>query len=148
MTNARTWWSNPRLWMIAIVIFAATARFVHIEWDQNHFFHPDERAVAYAVQRLSFHPFQWNPQFFAYGSLPIYLAKITSSLLTPIDPHAATYDGIIANGRRQSAIFGALTVWLLILLGKASVRRTGRAPRRAAAGSVRAAPAELALSRG
>src|SRR5437660_870921 len=118
MTNNRTRWSSPRMWMVAIVVFAAMARLIHMEWDQNHFFHPDERAVVYAVQRLSFHPLQWNPQFFAYGSLPIYLAKITSSILSPVDPHAATYDGIIINGRRQSAIFGALTVLLLILLGR------------------------------
>ena len=70
-----------RLWLIAIAVFASAARFMHLEWDQNHFFHPDERAVAGAVMQLSFKPVQLNPHFFAYGSLPIYLTKITTSVL-------------------------------------------------------------------
>jgi YYY domain-containing protein len=118
MTDKRTWWSNPRLWLIAIVVFAAASRLAHIEWDQNHFFHPDERAVVSAVQRLSFRPLRWNPQFFAYGSLPIYLTRIASNVVSLVDPHAATYDGIIVTGRRLSAIIGTLTVVLLVLLGR------------------------------
>ena len=124
MTNKRSWWSNPRLWLFAIVVFAAAARLAHIEWDQNHFFHPDERAVVSAVQRLSFRPLQWNPQFFAYGSLPIYLTRITSSLVSLVDPHTATYDGIIVTGRRLSAIIGMLTVVLLVMLGSRLYDRT------------------------
>ena len=117
MNDARPAWANPRLWLIAIVLFAAAVRLAHIQWDQGHFFHPDERAVANAVLQLSFKPLQLNPHFFAYGSLPIYLTKITSTLLAPIDPHAATYDGVIETGRRLSAVIGTLTVLLLILLG-------------------------------
>ena len=117
MNATRPWWSNPRLWLIAIVLSAAVVRLAHIEWDQNHFFHPDERAVAFAVQRLSLQPLRLDPDFFAYGSLPIYLAKLTSSAVGLIDPGATSYDGIIVNGRRLSAVMGALTVLLLILLG-------------------------------
>jgi YYY domain-containing protein len=117
MSDGRTWWSNPRLWVVAIVIFAAAARLANIEWDQNHFFHPDERAVAFAVQRLSFRPLKLDPDFFAYGSLPIYLTKATSSLASLVDPRAASYDGVIVNGRRLSALFGTLTVLLTIMLG-------------------------------
>lgn len=103
--------------MLAIVLFAAAARLVHMDWDQNHHFHPDERAVVSAVQRLSFRPFQWNPQWFNYGSLPIYLTKITSSVAALGDPQAASYDGLILQGRYVSAVIGALTVLVLILLG-------------------------------
>ncbi|MFI5364296.1 MAG: DUF2298 domain-containing protein [Candidatus Binatia bacterium] len=117
MNDARPAWANPRLWLIAIVLFAAAVRLAHIQWDQGHFFHPDERAIANAVLQLSFKPLQLNPHFFAYGSLPIYLTKITSTLLAPIDPHAATYDGVIETGRCLSAVIGTLTVLLLILLG-------------------------------
>ncbi len=108
---------SSTLWLIAIIVFAATVRLVNINWDQTHFFHPDERAVSFAVQNLSFKPLQLNPHFFAYGTLPIYLAKITSSVLRLIDPRAATYDAIILNGRRLSAIIGTLTVVLIIFLG-------------------------------
>ena len=117
MTDSRSWWSNPRLWLLAIVLFAAVARLVHMDWDQNHHFHPDERAVVSAVQKLSFRPFRWNPDWFNYGSLPIYLTKITSSLAALADPQAASYDGLILQGRYVSAVIGALTVLVLILLG-------------------------------
>jgi YYY domain-containing protein len=103
--------------MLAIVLFAAAARLVHMDWDQNHHFHPDERAVVSAVQRLSFRPFQWNPQWFNYGSLPIYLTKITSSVAALVDPQAASYDGLMLQGRYVSAVIGALTVFVLMLLG-------------------------------
>ncbi len=118
MEAFRAWWTRPRVWLIAIVVGAAVIRLAHLEWDANHFFHPDERAVAFAVQRLSFQPLHLDPDFFAYGSLPIYLAKITSSVLGLITPQATTYDGIILNGRRLSAVIGALTVLLVILLGR------------------------------
>ena len=117
MSETRSWWASPRLWMLVIVGFAAAVRLTHIEWDQNHFFHPDERAVVSAVQRVTLRPLQLNPQFFAYGSLPIYVARIASGVVAFVDPHASTYDGIIVQGRRVSAVFGALTVFVLILLG-------------------------------
>ncbi|MFN8624553.1 MAG: DUF2298 domain-containing protein [Candidatus Binatia bacterium] len=118
MMNALRWFeSRSRLVVLVIVLGAAAVRLAHINWDDYHFFHPDERAVAFAVQRVSFHPLHLDPDFFAYGSLPIYLAKITSSAVALVTPRAATYDGIILNGRRLSAVIGTLTVFLTILLG-------------------------------
>ncbi len=117
MSEKNSWWSSPRLWLWLIVLFGAALRMVHLDWDQNHHFHPDERAVTMAVMRLSFSPLQLDPDFFAYGSLPIYLTKITSSLVSWVDPWAATYDGIIYYGRALSALIGTLTVLLTYLLG-------------------------------
>ncbi len=120
----RNWWANPRLGFVAIVVFAAVARLTHLAWDQNHFFHPDERAVTGSVMQLSFKPLQWNPHFFAYGSLPIYLTKITTSAVAHITPWAASYDGVTLNGRRLSAVIGTLTVLVLMLLGSRLYDRT------------------------
>lgn len=117
MSDRNSSWANPRLWLLAVVLLAAALRLVHIDWDQNRHFHPDERAVTMAVMRLSFSPLQLDPDFFAYGSLPIYMAKATSSLVAWVDPWAATYDGIIYYGRALSAVIGTLTVLLTILLG-------------------------------
>jgi YYY domain-containing protein len=117
-------WSRSTLLVLAIVVFAAAARLTQIAWDQHHFFHPDERAVAGAVMRLSFKPLQLNPQFFAYGSLPIYLDKLVTSALSYVDPAAAGYDSVILNGRRMTAVIGSLTVLLLIGIGSRLYDRT------------------------
>ena len=59
-----------RLWLIALVVFAAAVRLIGIDFDNGHWFHPDERRIAFAVEELSFQPLQLNPHFFAYGSFP------------------------------------------------------------------------------
>jgi len=126
MTEKNTWWGSPRLWLWIVLLLAAGLRLANINWDDNRHFHPDERAVTMAVMRLSFSPLQLDPDFFAYGSLPIYMAKITSSVVAWVDPWAATYDGINLNGRRMSAFIGTLTVLLTMLLGgRLYDRRTG-----------------------
>lgn len=103
--------------LLALFLFAAALRIFPLEWDGRHFFHPDERAIAFAVDRLSFSPLQWNPQFFAYGSFPLYVTRAVTALLGRISPWLAGYDGIILTGRALSGIWGAATVPLLALLG-------------------------------
>ncbi|HTO58506.1 MAG TPA: hypothetical protein VMJ74_11960, partial [Pseudomonadales bacterium] len=103
--------------MLAILVFAGVVRLTYIDWDQRHFFHPDERRIAYAVQDLSFKPLQLNPKFFAYGSLPIYVDKAVNSLLAQIDPRLGGYDSAVHTSRAVSGVVGTLTVLMLILLG-------------------------------
>ncbi len=117
MSGGAGWLGRRWLWTLLIVLFAAAVRFPNIEWDQRHFFHPDERAVAYAVQRISFAKLRLDPDWFAYGTLPIYLTRLQAELLSTVFPQATSYDWIIINGRRLTALFGTLTVLLLIRLG-------------------------------
>lgn len=117
MTEQGGWATRTRVWTLLIVLFAAAVRLPHIEWDQRHFFHPDERAVAFAVQRISFQELRLDPDWFAYGTLPIYLTRLGAELLSLAFPQATSYDSIIVNGRRITALIGTLTVWLLIRLG-------------------------------
>ena len=70
-----------RLWLIAVVVFAAAVRLIGLDFDDRHFFHPDERRIAFAVEELSFRPLQLNPHFFAYGSFPLYVTRAVTSLL-------------------------------------------------------------------
>ncbi len=114
---AHPWWRQPRLWAIAVVLFAAAVRFPAIEWDQRHFFHPDERAVAFAIQRISFRDLRLDPDWFAYGTLPIYLNRALAECLSFFDPQATSYDDVIINGRRLTAFLGTLTVLVLLRLG-------------------------------
>src|SRR5450759_1883970 len=103
-----------------VFILAASVRIVGLDFDQNHFFHPDERAIGDAILKLSFHPLQLNPHFFAYGSLPFYLTKALSSLLATLTGRDwfASYDGVVHVGRFLSALAGALTVLLVAAVGR------------------------------
>src|SRR4030042_5413900 len=70
--------------LVTIFFFGGFLRFYNLNWDQGHFFHPDERNIAAAVSRISFFD-QLNPKFFAYGRFPIYLSRAigeTVSLIT------------------------------------------------------------------
>ncbi len=112
--------------LVALFLFAAAVRLVGLKWDQGHFFHPDERAIAMAVERISFAPLQLNPHFFAYGSFPLYVTRVVTSALGRVRPWFAGYDGIIYTGRALSAFWGAATVVLLALLGaRLYGRKTG-----------------------
>ncbi|HSB36617.1 MAG TPA: glycosyltransferase family 39 protein, partial [Thermoanaerobaculia bacterium] len=104
--------------LLGIVLLAAAVRLFGLDFDQGHFFHPDERAIANAVLKLSFSPFHWNPEFFAYGSLPFYLTKLVATPLAAVNPWFASYDGALYTGRALSALFGAATVLLLFTFAK------------------------------
>lgn len=105
------------LWLIAILVFAAVVRLTGLDFDDHHFFHPDERRIAYAVEELRFRPLQLNPHFFAYGSFPLYVTRAVSSTLGLLHTRLGSYDNIVLTGRAVSAVVGTLTVFLLILLG-------------------------------
>ncbi|MGE5718093.1 MAG: ArnT family glycosyltransferase, partial [Acidobacteriota bacterium] len=106
--------------LLLLALFALGIRLVGLDFDQNHFFHPDERAIGDAIVKLSFHPLQLNPHFFAYGSLPFYLTKALSSLLAAVTGRDwfTSYDGVVHVGRFLSALAGALTVLLVAAVGR------------------------------
>ncbi len=101
-----------------LFLFAAGIRLYGWKYDQGHQFHPDERRIAEAVTTITFSPLQLNPQFFAYGSFPFYVTRLAQAGMEKIDARYEGYDGAIRTGRQLSAIWGALTVVLLVVLGK------------------------------
>lgn len=116
-----------KLILICIILLASLFRFYNLDWDQGHHLHPDERAIIMTVVRLQFpidiHTFlskdsPWNPHFFAYGSFPFYLLKITGEKLKVIDPLFASYDLINIAGRFISAIFDIITLILVFKISK------------------------------
>ncbi|MFH0936861.1 MAG: glycosyltransferase family 39 protein [Candidatus Daviesbacteria bacterium] len=58
-----------------------------------------------------------NPNFFAYGSFPIYLLKIFSQTAGIIDPTFSSYISMNLVGRILSVFFDLGTVFILFLLG-------------------------------
>ncbi len=106
-----------RLWVIALVAFAMAVRVIGVDFDAYHFFHPDERRIAMAIDELSFQPLQLNPHFFSYGSFPLYVVRSITSALGEIREPLRHYDDVIITGRLLSALAGTFTVLLVIMLG-------------------------------
>jgi YYY domain-containing protein len=105
--------------LIAVLLFASIVRLVDLDWDQGHAFHPDERAIAFAVERLSWHPLQLNPGFFAYGSLPMYATRAASEVARRLGwSHDASFATLLLTGRTLSAAAGVVTVLVLFALGR------------------------------
>jgi YYY domain-containing protein len=104
--------------LLGLVALALAVRLFGVNFDQSHHFHPDERRIAEAVTQLSLRPVQLNPHFFAYGSFPLYVTKLATGTLSIVHPWFSSYDAAILVGRALSALWGAATVLLLIVLGK------------------------------
>lgn len=117
-----------RLALIAILAGAAALRLYGLAWDGGMLFHPDERHILVVANGLAFPPRHawgtllspespWNPQFFAYGSLPIYLLRIMADLAGQLDANYATLHSSYIVGRTLSALFDLGTVALVFRLG-------------------------------
>jgi len=110
--------TRTRSLALALLAVALAVRLFGLNFDQSHYYHPDERRIAEAVTQLSFRPLQLDPHFFAYGSFPFYVTKLVTSALSNVKPWFASYDSAVLTGRALSAIWGTATVALLMLLGR------------------------------
>jgi hypothetical protein len=105
------------LWLTTMV--GGFLRFYNPNWDQGHFFHPDERNIAMAVTRIRFFS-HLNPEFFAYGSFPIYLYRSIGELmvfLTHDTAWVSDWGKINIIGRVNSAFISTLTIPLVFAVG-------------------------------
>lgn len=113
---------------LALITFLGLyLRLYNINWDNNYYFHPDERAIImFAVDiRMpanieEFFSIQspLNPHFFAYGTFPIYILKLVANFFSYINPLLNTYGGIHLIGRPLSALFDTATILIVFLIGK------------------------------
>jgi len=104
--------------LLFVALFGGFLRFYNLNWDQGHFFHPDERNIALAVSKIDFFS-QLNPEFFAYGSFPIYLYRAIGDLLVLITQNpnwVSSWGKINLIGRGVSAFVSSLTIILIFLL--------------------------------
>ena len=111
-----------------ILALALSLRFYGVNWDQRGLFHPDERAILMNTDRLALPPAgdlgvlldadksPWNPHWFPYGSLPLYLLKGVQLALHPV-VHLDLYDLRIP-GRIISALADTLVVLMVFILGR------------------------------
>jgi hypothetical protein len=117
------------LLLLAILGGALYLRLYDLDWDRGYLFHPDERQIIIVVDGLSF-PWPpdwrlllspkspWNPGFFAYGSFPIYLLRVSASAVGLLDMNYASLNLSYVVGRVLSALFDVGTVFLVYLLGR------------------------------
>jgi len=106
--------------LLLIVLLGGFLRFYNLNWDEGHFFHPDERNIASAVSRIHFFN-QLDPKFFAYGSLPIYLYRVIGEGLRSITQNpkwVSSWGDINLIGRGVSAFLSTLTIVLVFFLAK------------------------------
>ncbi|GCF08268.1 glycosyltransferase family 39 protein [Dictyobacter arantiisoli] len=125
-------WQN---WiLLGLVCLSFGLRVYGLNWDAGQNFHPDEREILFHVTALSW-PTSWaqfvnpatsplNPQFFAYGSFPIYFLALLGYLLR-LDLHVATnFVPLTLIGRVVSALFDTGTVFLTGCLGGVLANKT------------------------
>jgi len=106
-------------WPICLIILlAAILRLGGLSWGLPFYFHPDEWNMAAAVTRLSPEN-KFNPEFFAYGQFPLYLAYFTAkfyNLLPWINLKAIDTTEAIFFLRFWSALASVGVVYLVYLL--------------------------------
>ena len=118
-----------------ILLLAIALRLYGIDWDQGGLFHPDERAILFRVNDLSWPPLSdlgvlldvdespLNPRWFPYGSLPIYSAMAAESLLSPFV--SLDFRDLRFLGRGLSTLADVGTVLMVFLLGCRLYGRAG-----------------------
>lgn len=90
-------------------------RWYGVDWALPNIFHPDETRLLYAMNDLSFKDGDFDPDFFAYGSLPIYLLKIAHETAKRLISPTVNFFLV---GRSLSAFWGSLTLMLLYRFGR------------------------------
>lgn len=116
-----------KFFLLLCILIGFVLRIYDINWDQGFHLQPDERAIVLYtlpikmptnfINFLSINS-PLNPHFFAYGSFPIYLLKITSQLASIFNPLLSQYAQINLVGRFMSAIFDSGTIFLIYLITK------------------------------
>lgn len=107
---------KSRILLIFVLLLAFFLRSYGRNWDELGHYHPDERMLIMVADGVHI-PDRLYPDFFNYGSLPIYLLKGSSQLLDYIFykgiPYVATYDGMLMWGRTLSTLFDLGTTLLV-----------------------------------
>ncbi len=110
-----------------LVLLGLLLRLHGLNWDQGNSFQPDERQILFHVTALAW-PTSWaqfldpktsplNPQFFAYGSFPLYLLAFVGHVLGYTTATPDYFVKFTLAGRVLSVLFDSGTILLTALLG-------------------------------
>lgn len=110
---------KAKIALFLILVLAFFLRFFNLPWGEGNFYHPDENNMAQALVRLSWPKI--DPQFYAYGQLPLYLPffSLKAYHLLKFSPQTAiTFPQAVFALRFWSASLNFLSVGLIFLLAK------------------------------
>lgn len=101
-----------------LIFLLLTSRFIHIGWGLPFPMHPDERNMVVAIMQLTCSSISsidcFNPHFFAYGQLPLYVGFILAPFVSLIQNTATSFEQTALSLRILSAVASVLTVFVLI----------------------------------
>jgi hypothetical protein len=122
---------GPRelLVLATLVGIALYVRLFGLTWDHGYLFHPDERQVVFVTSDLHLGwplnwsellspQSSWNPGFFSYGSLPLYLLRILAAGAAEVWPAMENLREFYVIGRVLSALADVGTILLIYALGR------------------------------
>lgn len=120
--------------LLGLVMLGCGLRLYGLNWDAGNSFHPDERQILFHVTALGW-PKSWaefvnpahsplNPQFFAYGSFPIYLLAVIGRVLGYDLHDPKNFFTLTLVGRVVSAIFDSGTILITACLAGVLARKT------------------------
>ncbi len=101
--------SKYKIILAVIVLLGGVVRLYNYDWGEGNFFHPDERNIAISVSKLNFEAGDYNPDFFAYGSLPIYILYTISK---------GNFETTLIAGRIISGLLSTFSLVLIYQLSK------------------------------
>lgn len=106
----------PALFIILFV--ALILRLFGINWDDGWHLHPDERMLIMVAEKIDFFS-NLDPDFFNYGSLPVYLLKGTADLVSFFSrTPPPNYNSMLQVGRTLSVLFDCLTVLFIYKISR------------------------------
>lgn len=101
---------------VMILALGVVTRFYGNHFDDGLFMHPDERMLMFVAQRIQLFS-KLDPEFFAYGTLPVYILKGIMQMVAPllrINP--ADFGALIAVGRVLSSLLDMMTAGIIMLI--------------------------------
>src|SRR3989339_489609 len=108
----------PKFLLFVILFLGYKLRSYGLNWDQGFHLHPDERMLIMVAEKINFFK-NLNPDFFNYGSLPLYLLKGTAQLVDFLfNKNLANYDGMLKVGRNLSIFFDLVTIVFIHKISK------------------------------
>jgi len=117
---------NPRVILLALVLFGFSLRTYNYLWDSGAHNHPDERYMDMVMNAIKmpesvndyfnpetskFSPYNVDYKGYVYGTVPLHIVKI-ASVITQND----RYGDSLVVGRLLSAFFDTLTIMVVFLI--------------------------------